>query len=164
MGVVASMQPSLVKREPANLEQRIRMLGEERAGRTHMWRTLLDNGAMLALGTDWTVRPLNPMINLHVLVTLPPEPLAQQTMTMAEAIRYYTYGSAYASHEEEIKGTLEVGKLADMVVLSQDLFEIEPDQILSTEVLYTILGGRIVYENGLIGRNVGNHIQESELR
>jgi predicted amidohydrolase YtcJ len=65
---------------------------------------------------------------------------------MAEAIRYYTYGSAYASFEEGNRGTLEVGKLADMVVLSRNLFEATPREILTTRVVYTILGGEVVYQ------------------
>jgi predicted amidohydrolase YtcJ len=65
---------------------------------------------------------------------------------MAEAITCYTLGSAYAAYEENIKGSLEAGKMADMVVLSKDLFSIDPKDILTTEVLFTILGGRIVYQ------------------
>jgi predicted amidohydrolase YtcJ len=65
---------------------------------------------------------------------------------MAEAIKHFTLGSAYASHEETIKGSLEVGKFADMVILSKDLFSITPEEILETKVLYTILGGKIVFK------------------
>jgi hypothetical protein len=70
----------------------------------------------------------------------------EQRLTMAEAIKYYTLGSAYASFEEDIKGSLEVGKLADMVVLSQDLLRPNPKNIPMTEVLYTIVDGKIVYD------------------
>ena len=139
LGVVASMQPNITGGE---MYRRIR-LGVERARRVDMWRTLLDNGAVLAWGTDWPVSPLNPMENLYQLVT---RYYKEERLTMAEAIKYYTYGSAYASHEEDIKGTLEVGKLADMVVLSRDLFTIPAREILKTEVLYTILGGKIIYQ------------------
>ena len=140
LGVVASMQPNITGSE---IYRRTR-LGAERARRVDMWRTLLDNGAMLAWGTDWQVSPLNPMFNLYQLVTRYYE---EERLTMDEAIKYYTYGSAYASFEEDDKGTLEVGKLADMVVLSQDLFSIDPKEITKTKVLYTILGGKIVYDN-----------------
>ncbi|MGD8534485.1 MAG: amidohydrolase [Candidatus Aminicenantes bacterium] len=139
LGVVASMQPNITGSE---IYRRVR-LGKERARRVDMWRTLLNNGAVLAWGTDWPVSPLNPMENLYQLVT---RYYTEERMTMAEAIKYYTYGSAYASHEEDIKGTLEKGKLADMVVLSRDLFTIPSREILRTEVLYTILGGKIVYQ------------------
>ncbi len=139
LGVVASMQPNITGSE---IYRRIR-LGKERARRVDMWRTLLNNGAVLAWGTDWPVSPLNPVENLYQLVT---RYYKEERLTIAEAIKYYTYGSAYASHEEDIKGTLEKGKLADMVVLSRDLFTIPPSEILRTEVLYTILGGKIVYQ------------------
>lgn len=139
LGVVASMQPNITGSE---LYRRVR-LGTERARRVDMWRTLLDNGAVLAWGTDWQVSPLNPMFNLQQLVTRYYE---EERLSMADAIKYYTFGPAYASFEEDLKGTLEVGKLADMTVLSQDLFVIDPQDITKTQVLYTILGGKIVYE------------------
>lgn len=140
LGVIASMQPNITGGEA----YRVVRLGEERAKRVDMWRTLLDNGVVLAWGTDWAVSSLNPMYNLYQLVNRFPE----QRLIMAEAIKYYTYGPAYASFEEGIKGTLEVGKLADMVVLSRDLLTIKPGRILGTKVLYTILGGKIVYQRG----------------
>lgn len=140
LGVVASMQPNITGGE---LYRRMR-LGVERARRVDVWKTLLKNGAMLAWGTDWQVSPLNPMFNLYELVTRYYE---EERLTMAEAIKYYTYGPAYASFEEDIKGTLEKGKLADMAVLSQDLFTIDPKEIPKTKVLYTFLGGKIVYDN-----------------
>lgn len=140
LGVVASMQPNITGSE---MYRRMR-LGIARARRVDMWKTLLKNGAMLAWGTDWQVSPLNPMFNLYQLVTRYYE---EERLTMAEAIKYYTYGPAYASFEEDIKGTLEKGKLADMVVLSQDLFTIDPKEIPNTKVLFTILGGKIVYDN-----------------
>jgi predicted amidohydrolase YtcJ len=140
LGIVASMQPNITGGE---MYRRTR-LGVERARRVDMWKTLLRNGAMLAWGTDWQVSPLNPMFNLYQLVTRYYE---EERLTMAEAIKYYTYGPSYASFEEDIKGTLEEGKLADMVVLSQDLFSIDPKDIPKTEVLYTILGGKIIYDN-----------------
>ncbi|MFC1731589.1 amidohydrolase [candidate division KSB1 bacterium] len=135
--VVASMQPNIT----GGQDYRERRLGKERARRVDMWRTLIENNTMLAWGTDWPVSTINPMHNLYQIVTRYPE----QRLTMDEAIKYYTYGSAYACFEEDLKGTLEVGKLADMVVLSNDLFTIDPQEILNTEVLYTILGGEIVY-------------------
>ncbi|MFC2169304.1 amidohydrolase [Acidobacteriota bacterium] len=138
LGVIGSMQPNIT----GNQAYRERRLGKERAHRVDMWRTLLDNGAMLCWGTDWPVSTINPMFNLYQIVTRYPE----QRLSMAEAIKYYTFGPAYGSFEEDIKGTLEKGKLADMVVLSQDLFTIDPEDITKTEVLYTILGGKIVHQ------------------
>ena len=138
LGMVASMQPSITGPQA----YRERRLGKERARRVDMWRTLLDNKADLAWGTDWPVSSLNPMVNIYNIVTRYPE----QRLTMAEAIKYYTYGSAYSAFQEDVLGTLEVGKFADMVVLSQDLFNIEPRKIMGTRVLYTIVGGKIVFK------------------
>ena len=151
LGVIASMQPTHCTTDMRFCEIRV---GKERSQGAYIWRTLLDHGAHLAFGTDWSVEPLDPMRGLYSCVTRKsiefdyPEGgwFPEQRLTMAEAIRYYTLGSAYASFEEDIKGSLEVGKLADMVVLSKDLFEIEPKEILTTEALYTILGGKIVYQ------------------
>jgi predicted amidohydrolase YtcJ len=139
LGVVASMQPTITGGEMYKRQR----LGIERARRVDMVRTLITKGAVLCWGTDWPVSRLNPMYNLNELVyRIYPE----QRLTMAEAIKCYTLGSAYASFEEDIKGSLEVGKLADMVVLSQDLLRSNPKNIPMTEVLYTIVGGKIVYD------------------
>ncbi|MFC2169537.1 amidohydrolase [Acidobacteriota bacterium] len=138
LGVIGSMQPNIT----GDQAYRTTRLGEERAHRVDMWKTLLENGAMLCFGTDWPVSDVNPMLNLHRIATRYPE----QRLLMADAIRYYTYGPAYAAFEEDIKGSLEAGKLADIVVLSKDLFDIDPEEILTTEVVYKILGGEIIYQ------------------
>lgn len=151
LGVIASMQPTHCTTDMRFCEQRV---GIERSKGAYAWRTLLSNGAHLAFGTDWPVEPLDPMRGLYSAVTRKniefdyPENgwFPEQKLTMAEAIKAYTIGSAYASFEEDIKGSLEVGKLADIVVLSKDVFDIAPKEILATEVLFTILGGKIVYK------------------
>jgi predicted amidohydrolase YtcJ len=139
LGVIASMQPTITGGEMYKRQR----LGSERARRVDMVRTLLTKGAVLCWGTDWPVSPLNPMYNLNELVN---RVYPEQKLTMAEAIKYYTLGSAYASFEEDIKGSLEVGKLADMVVLSKDLLRPDIKDIPKTEVVYTIVDGRIVYD------------------
>jgi len=131
-----------------------RRVGKERSKGAYIWRTLLDNGAKIAFGSDWSVEPLDPMRGLYSAVTRKniegdfPEGgwFPEQRLTMEEAVKLFTSGSSYASFEEDIKGTLEPGKLADMVVLTKDLFTIPPREILTTEAAYTILGGRIVFE------------------
>jgi predicted amidohydrolase YtcJ len=151
LGVIASMQPTHCTTDMRFCERRI---GLERSKNAYIWKTLIDNGAWLAFGSDWPVEPLDPMRGLYSAVTRKniefdyPEGgwFPEQRLTMAEAIKYFTLGSAFASFEENIKGSLEVGKLADMVVLSKDLFTIPPREILTTEVLCTILGGKIVYK------------------
>ena len=156
LGVIASMQPTHCTTDMRFCEQRI---GKERSKGAYIWRTLLDSGASLAFGTDWSVEPLDPMRGLYSCITRKniefdyPEGgwFPEQKLTMAEALRCYTLGSAYASFEENIKGSLEVGKLADMVVLSKDLFTIASKEILTTEAVYTILGGKIVYEKPMVG-------------
>ena len=151
LGVIASMQPTHCTTDMRFCEKRI---GLDRSKNAYIWKTLIDNGAWLAFGSDWPVEPLDPLRGLYSAVTRKniefdyPEGgwFPEQRLTLAEAIKDFTLGPAFASFEENIKGSLEVGKLADLVVLSKDLFTIPPKEILTAEVLYTILGGKIVYE------------------
>jgi predicted amidohydrolase YtcJ len=151
LGVIASMQPTHCTTDLRFCERRI---GRERSKNAYAWRTLLDAGARIAFGSDWPVEPLDPMRGLYSAVTRKsiefdiPEGgwFPEQKLTMAEAIGLFTAGAAFASFEENLKGTLEPGKLADFVLLSKDLFTIEPREILTTEALLTVLGGRVVYE------------------
>lgn len=138
LGVIASMQPHIT----GNQEYRERRLGKERGHRVDMWKTLLENNAMLAWSTDWPVSSLNPIDIIYDIVTR----YEEQRLPMEDAIKYYTYGSSYASHSEKTKGTLEIGKLGDMVILSQDLLTVPVEDIKKTEVLYTIVGGKVVYK------------------
>ncbi|MGB4973993.1 MAG: amidohydrolase [Cyclobacteriaceae bacterium] len=138
LGAIASMQPHIT----GNQEYRERRLGKERGHRVDMWKTLLNNNTMLAWSTDWPVSSLSPIDIIYDIVTR----YEEQRLPMEDAIKYYTYGSSYASHSEKNKGTLETGKLGDMVILSQDLFTVPVEDIKKTEVLYTILGGKVVYK------------------
>ena len=148
--VIASMQPTHCTTDLRFCERRI---GRERSKGAYAWRTLIDNGAMLAFGTDWPVEPLDPMRGLYSAVTRQNietgEPAGgwfpEQRLTLAEAIHYYTVGSAYASFEENLKGDLEAGKLADLIIVDKNLFAIEAQAILSTKVVLTMMGGRIVF-------------------
>ena len=151
LGVIASMQPTHCTTDMRFCEQRI---GRERSKYAYAWKSLLESGAKLAFGSDWPVEPLDPRRGLYSAVTRKniehdfPEGgwFPEQTLTLAEAIECFTSGSAYASFEENLKGTLEPGKLADLTVFGQDIFSLEPKAILTAPVIYTIVGGKIVYQ------------------
>ncbi|MEW6126785.1 MAG: amidohydrolase [Acidobacteriota bacterium] len=147
LGVIASMQPYHAADDGRWAEKRI---GRERIKTTYAFRSLIDAGAVLSFGSDWFVAPLAPILGIHAAVTRqtidgknPNGWVPEQKITVAEAIRAYTTACAYGEFAEREKGTLEVGKLADLVVLSQDLFKINPSDIEKTKVVYTIVGGRI---------------------
>jgi len=151
LGVIASMQPTHCTTDMRFCEQRI---GQERSKDAYAWKSLLDNGASLAFGSDWPVEPLDPRRGLYSAVTRQnieqdlPEGgwFPEQKLTLAEAIECFTSGSAYASFEENLKGTLEPGKLADLTIFGLDIFSHEPEDILTAPVIYTIVGGKIVYQ------------------
>ena len=148
--VIASVQPSHCIDDMRWAEKRI---GTERCRYAYQWKSFLDAGVKLAFGTDWDVEPLNPMLGLYAAVTRqtpegsPPGGwFPEQRLTLEEAIRLYTLGSAFAAFEEDIKGSIEGGKLADMVVLSQDIFKVPSPKILDTKVEMSLLGGKIIYQ------------------
>jgi predicted amidohydrolase YtcJ len=149
LGVIASMQPYHAIDDGRWAEKRI---GPVRIKTTYAFRSLLDSGATLAFGSDWFVAPLSPILGIHAAVTRqtidgknPNGWVPEQKVTVEEAMRAYTSSCAYAEFAEKSKGALEVGKLADVVVLSQDIFRIDPGEIQKTTVIYTIVGGKVVY-------------------
>ncbi|HSP63734.1 MAG TPA: amidohydrolase family protein, partial [Pyrinomonadaceae bacterium] len=104
-------------------------------------------------GTDWTVAPLDPMLSIYAAVTRrtldgkhPNGWIPEQRISVAEAVRAYTAGSAFAEFQEKEKGTILPGKLADVVILSRDIFKIDPKEIEKAKVVMTIMDGRVVYE------------------
>jgi predicted amidohydrolase YtcJ len=148
LGVIASMQPYHAADDGRWAEKRI---GQKRIKTTYAFRSLLDAGAVLTFGSDWFVAPLSPISGIHAAVTRqtidgknPQGWVPEQKISVEEALRAYTSSCAYAEFAENDKGTLEAGKLADLVVLSQDLFKINPHDIEKTTVIYTIVGGRMV--------------------
>ncbi len=151
LGVIASMQPTHCTTDMRFCERRI---GLERSKNAYIWKSLQDAGAVIAFGTDWDVEPLDPMRGLYSAVTRKniefdsPQGgwFPEQRIPMADAIKHYTLDAAYASFEESRKGSLKIGKLADLVVLSKDIFTIAPKEILTTEVLCTIVGGKVIYK------------------
>ncbi len=129
-------------------------LDEKRLKGTYAFRSLLDAGATLAFGTDWFVAPLNPMFGIYAAATRrtlddknPNGWIPEQKISVEEAVRAYTLGSAYAEFQENAKGTIAVGKLADLVILSDDIFSINPNEIRNVKVLTTVMDGRVVFES-----------------
>jgi predicted amidohydrolase YtcJ len=148
--VIASMQPYHAIDDGRWAENRI---GAERAKGTYAFRSLLDAGAILAFGSDWFVAPMEPLMGIYAAVTRrtldskrPSGWVPEQKITVAEAIRAFTLGSAYASFDEMRKGSIAVGKLADFAVLSADILKINPIEIEKTRVVMTVFDGKIVYE------------------
>jgi predicted amidohydrolase YtcJ len=148
--VIASVQPYHAIDDGRWAERRI---GHDRATRTYAFRTFINHGVRLAFGTDWDVAPLNPMLTLYAAVTRatldgrhPGGWFPEQKLTLPEAIEAYTVGSAYAEFQENEKGSIAPGKLADMVVLNEDLFSIAPEKIREVKILRTFVGGKLIYE------------------
>jgi predicted amidohydrolase YtcJ len=151
LNVIPSLQPYHAIDDGRWAEGRI---GAERCASSYACRSLLDAGARLAFGSDWSVAPLNPLLGIDAAVnrrTLdgkhPNGWFPEQKIGVAEAIEAFTVGSAYAAFQEKDRGSLEVGKLADLVLLSRDILaDAERDHIAETDVLVTIVGGKMVYE------------------
>lgn len=148
--VVASMQPIHLSDDGRWAWKRI---DENRLKGTYAFRTLLDTGAVLAFGSDSPVAPWNPLFGIYAAVTRrtlddknPNGWIPEQKITVDEAVRAFTYGSAYAEFQENVKGTLEVGKLADLVIISDDIFAIDPVKVATVKVLTTIMDGKVVFE------------------
>jgi len=150
LNVIASMQPAHETNDMRWAEQRI---GPERSKGAYAWNSIQKTGARLAFGTDYDVEPVNPFRGLYACVTreLPEggptggwEP--QEKISLDDCIRAYTAGSAYAEFEDGKKGELKVGEYADFIILSQDLTKALPNDILKTEVLRTVVGGRTVHQ------------------
>jgi hypothetical protein len=151
LGVIASMQPYHVIDDGRWAEGRI---GAKRCSSSYAYRSLLDAGAKLAFGSDWPVAPLDPLPGLDAAVnrrTLdgkhPNGWFPEQRITVAEAVEAYTLGSAFGAFQEKDRGSIVVGKLADFVVLSRDIFDAkERDKIADTKATMTVVGGKIVFE------------------
>jgi predicted amidohydrolase YtcJ len=150
LDVIASVQPYHAIDDGRWAEARI---GHDRASRTYAFRTFLNHGVHLAFGTDWDVAPLNPMLGIYAAVTRatldgknPNGWFPEQKLTVEESVRAYTMGSAYAEFQEQEKGSITPGKLADMVLLSDDIFSIDPVKIRDVKVLKTIVGGKVIWD------------------
>ena len=147
--VIASMQPYHSIDDGRWAEKRI---GPERAKGTYAFRSLVDSGAVLAFGSDWDVAPMEPLMGIYAAATRrtldgkhPDGWVPEQKIGVAEAIRAYTMGSAYASFDEQIKGSIEPGKLADLVVVSDDILSIPAVDIEKARVETTVFDGKVIY-------------------
>jgi predicted amidohydrolase YtcJ len=147
--VIASMQPYHCIDDGRWAEKRV---GAERAKGTYAFRALLDSGAVLAFGSDWDVAPMQPLMGIYAAATRrtldgkhPDGWVPEQKITVAEGIRAYTLGSAYASFDEKIKGSIAAGKLADMVVISEDILSVPAVAIEKARVETTIFDGKVIY-------------------
>ncbi len=129
-----------------------RRIGHERCARAYNVRSFVDAGARVAFGTDWFVEPLDPMLGLYAAVTrqspdgTPADGwFPEERVSLVQAVEAYTAGSAYAEFMDVRKGRLKPGYLADLVVLSRNIFTVAPREILETRPVLTIVGGRIVF-------------------
>lgn len=148
--VIASMQPYHAADDGRWCEKR---LGVERSSGAYAFRSLLDSGAVLAFGSDWTVAPLNPLLGIKAAVTRqtldgrhPGGWLPEQKITLDEALHAYTAGSAYAEFTDGRKGTITPGKLADFVMLDRDVHALDPGELEQASPRLTVVGGKVVYE------------------
>jgi predicted amidohydrolase YtcJ len=151
LGVIASMQATHATSDMPWVPARI---GEARANAgAYVWRTLLDDGVRLANGSDFPVEPADPMLGFYASITRqdadgqPPGGwMPGQRLTREETLASFTLDAAYAAHAEQDLGSIEVGKLGDFVVLSKDIMTIDPPEILTTRVVRTVIGGKVVFE------------------
>lgn len=150
MKVVASMQPFHIIDDGRWAWKR---LDEKRLKGTYAFRTILDSGGVLAFGSDSPVAPINPIWGVYAAVTRrtlddknPDGWIPEQKISVLETVKAFTWGSAYAEFQDNTKGTLEPGKLADFVMLSDDIFTIDPVKIRDARVLMTVVNGKVVYD------------------
>ena len=153
LGVIASMQPLHAYPDSNTLDVWARNTGPDRASRAWAWKSIADAGGRLAFGSDWPVVTLNPWEGMQTAVTRQTsdgKPAAgfvpEQRLTVAQVVEGYTLGAAFAGRREKSEGSLEVDKLADLIVVSQNIFDINPHNIGATKVVTTIVGGRLVYQ------------------
>ncbi len=150
LGVIPSMQPYHAIDDGRWAEQ---VIGSERAKLTYAFRSLRDSGARLAFGSDWSVAPPTPLLGIHAAVTRqtldernPNGWIPEQKISVEDALKAYTINGAYASFEESVKGSIERGKLADIVILDHDITRVAPQNIADAKVMTTIVGGRVIFE------------------
>jgi predicted amidohydrolase YtcJ len=147
------MQPLHSYPDADTLDVWARNAGPDRASRAWAWKSVSNSGGHLAFGSDWPVVTLNPWEGVQTAVTRQttegkPDAgfVPEQRLSVEETVRAYTLGAAYASRREKTEGSIEAGKLADLIIVSQNIFDIDPHRIAETKILTTIVGGRVVYQ------------------
>ena len=157
-GVIASMQPLHSYPDADTLDVWARNAGPDRASRAWPWRPILAGGGHLAYGSDWPVVTISPWPGLQTAVTRQTHEgtpaggwQPNLAITIQQAVEAYTLGAAYAGHLEKTEGSLEAGKVADLIVVSQDIFKVDPHTLDKTEVLLTMVGGKVVYKSSAFG-------------
>ena len=153
LGVIASMQPLHSYPDADTLDIWARNAGPHRASRAWAWKSIADGGGHLAFGSDWPVVTLSPWEGIQTAVTRQTAEgtpangfVSEQRLTVEQAVDGYTLGAAFAGRREKTEGSLEVGKLADLIIISQNIFDINPHKIGATTVVATIVGGHLVYQ------------------
>ena len=153
LGVIASMQPLHSYPDADTLDIWARNAGPHRASRAWAWKSIADGGGHLAFGSDWPVVTLSPWEGIQTAVTRQTAEgtpangfVPEQRLTVEQAVDGYTLGAAFAGRREKTEGSLEVGKLADLIIISQNIFDINPHKIGATTVVTTIVGGHLVYQ------------------
>ena len=147
LGVIASMQGIHATSDGPYVRTR---LGEARVAEGgYVWQKLMKSGAIVSNGTDVPVERIDPMPNFHATITRKLKDgsvfYPDQRMSREDALKSYTWNAAYAAREETLKGSLAAGKLADITVLTKDIMTVSEDEIPTTEVAYTIVGGKVMY-------------------
>jgi predicted amidohydrolase YtcJ len=153
LAVLASMQPLRSYPDEDTLKVWVPAVGPDRASRAWAWNSIGDGGGRYVFGSDWPMASLNPFAGIQTAVTRQTEMgkppggfVAKQRLTVGQAVEAYTLGAAFAGHREKTEGSIVVGKVADLIVLDRNIFEVEAHSINKTTVVLTIVGGKIVYE------------------
>jgi predicted amidohydrolase YtcJ len=154
LGVIASVQPLHLYPDEDTLDIWARNVGPERAQRAWSFHSIAADGGRLAFGSDWPVVTLNPWTGMQTGITRKTSEgkpdggfVPKEAVSLEDAIKAYTLGAAFAGRRERQEGSLESGKLADLIIINQDLFKIPASEIGNTEVLLTMVGGKVVYES-----------------
>lgn len=151
LGIIPAMQPTHCTSDMPFVEDRV---GAERAKGAYAWRWFIDAGLVIPCGSDFPVESNNPLLGIYAAVTRQ-DPAGwpeggwhpEQRMTIQEAVKGFTIWAAYAAFQEDVLGSIEVGKYADFTVLDKNILEIDPKEILTTKTVYTIVGGQIRYRS-----------------